>query len=236
MFVVNSHAFNIVDEDTTNEQWLNLYYSPPEDRLYPLQDVFPVADIFIHNVPAFEEEEYCSTYTFPKGSIIFELTSHTHKRGRLFRTWGPGIDTPCSSRGGATCLPEDGDPLFVTTDYADPTRIGFPGDGLVLDGDDPASRRFKYCAIFDNGKTDPEEVKTSTGIGTTCPPAERRCLAGPSQGTLCGGDDSMCPESECSACPLRGGVTSDDEMFLLLGSYFCPEGTGCYEPLMTPAP
>jgi hypothetical protein len=42
----------------------------------------------------------------------------------------------------------------------------------------------------------------------------------------CGGDHSLCgePENEwCDACPARGGVTTEDEMFILMGSYFIPE-------------
>jgi hypothetical protein len=35
----------------------------------------------------------------------------------------------------------------------------------------------------------------------------------------------------CDACPLRGGVTTDDEMFILLGQYYCPEGSSCYLPV-----
>jgi hypothetical protein len=231
VLVINSHAFNVVDAETVNEQWLDLYYSPPEDRRYALRDVFPIADIFIQNVPPFTEVEYCSTYTFPQGAHVFELTSHTHKRGRLFRAWGPGVWPQCSSRN-ASCLPEAGAPLFVTTDYADPTRIGFDGAGLALTDADPATRTFKYCAIYDNGATDPSTVKRSTSIGAVCEANERVCLGGAKQGDPCLGDDGRCPGGACVACPLRGGVTSDDEMFLMLGSYYCPEGTECYEPLL----
>jgi hypothetical protein len=37
----------------------------------------------------------------------------------------------------------------------------------------------------------------------------------------CNGDDSVCGEGgSCDACPLLGGVTTDDEMFIPLGSYY----------------
>jgi len=233
VLVINSHAFNVVDQPTINEQWINLYYSPSADRRYTLQDVSP--DLVLQDVPAFSEREYCATYTFPEGAHVFELSSHTHKRGRLFRAWGPGVWPPCSSRTGA-CLPESGAPLFVTTDYADPTRLGFEGVGLALAGADPASRTFKYCAIYDNGMRDPSRVKQSTAIGNVCSPDERRCLGGSKQGAACAGDDARCPDGSCVACPLRSGSTSDDEMFLLVGSYYCPEGTDCYRPLLATAP
>jgi len=44
------------------------------------------------------------------------------------------------------------------------------------------------------------------------------------QGLACGGDDSACgADGTCDACPLYGGVTTDDEMFIPLGSYFVAE-------------
>ena len=48
------------------------------------------------------------------------------------------------------------------------------------------------------------------------------CLDGPNKGHLCGLDDSLCPESVCDACPLEGGVTTEDEMFIMLGFYYMP--------------
>jgi hypothetical protein len=238
IFVVNSHAFNSSDQPTTNEQWLNIYFSPPADRRYLLQDLFDAADIFIQDVPPFAEREYCRTLTFAQGTRVFELYSHTHKRGRLFRVWGPGVWPPCSSATG-TCLPEAGTPFLVTTDYANPDLVLFDPP-LVLDQADPATRTLKYCAIYDNGATDPATVKRRTGappLSQICNDAKVRCVAGPHRGEPCGGSDRRCDSSTgagdgaCDACPLRGGVTTDDEMFILLGSFFCPEDTSCYQPL-----
>mgnify|MGYP001469293193 CR=1 FL=1 len=50
------------------------------------------------------------------------------------------------------------------------------------------------------------------------------------KGQLCGGDDRNCDsapdahDGECDACPLRGGVTTEDEMFILLGFYYVVPG------------
>ena len=60
------------------------------------------------------------------------------------------------------------------------------------------------------------------------------CMGGPNQGMICSDpnndnlpDDSLCPESVCDACPVRGGVTTEDEMFILLGQfYLVPEPSG----------
>jgi hypothetical protein len=50
------------------------------------------------------------------------------------------------------------------------------------------------------------------------------CFGGDNQGQACDGDDAVCGEGGmCDACPLLGGVTTDDEMFLPLGSYYVAE-------------
>ena len=57
-----------------------------------------------------------------------------------------------------------------------------------------------------------------------CGDGQRVCLGGAMQGLACGGDDSACgADGICDACPLYGGVTTDDEMFIPLGSYFVAE-------------
>jgi hypothetical protein len=232
ILVVNSHAFNVAAEPTTNEQWLNLYFPDPAHRKYRIEDLFDADDIFVQHVPPFEEREYCRTRTFAKGTRLFEIYSHTHKRGRLFRAWTPPIAAECTSHAGPG-LPDAGAPVRVTTDYSDPDHIIFDPP-LELTSDDPAARRIKFCAIFDNGKTDPREVKrlsTKPPLAGGCAPAELACTEGPNKGAPCNGDDAECPGGACDACPLRGGVTTDDEMFVLLGSYYCPEDSDCYSPL-----
>ncbi len=237
VIVWNSHAFNVTDQPTTNEQYFNLYFAPPTDRQYWIQGIFDTKDIFVQDVPPFERIEYCSTHTVPQGAQLFELSSHTHKRGVLFRIWGPGI-TPCQP--GPTCQAEAGPPIVATTQYNDPIvyRYATP---LALDGADPVSRTFKYCSIYDNGATDPSTVKRrSTSppaiFGGKCSLATVACLNGPRAGQLCNGNDAACDsrpgggDGVCDACPLTGGVTTEDEMFILLGSFYCPEGTSCYIP------
>ena len=104
---------------------------------------------------------------------------------------------------------------------------------------------FRYCSLWDNGATNPEEVRresqkpdaetcefvaTIRGLasnggfnvfGCGCAEDERSCFGGPNQGMACNGDDSVCGEGGiCDACPTGGGVTTEEEMFILLGSYF----------------
>ena len=242
--VWNSHAFNLTDQPTTNEQWFNLYFAGAAERIYPVRGIFDSRDIFTQNVPAFQTREYCRTITMPKGTRIFELSSHTHKRGKLFRVFGPGIATACSSQAGDVCLPETTPPILTTTQYNDPAQVHFDPP-LTLDGDDPASRRLKFCSLYDNGATDPLEVKRrstspippppipSGTFGGPCSNAEAVCLVGPHKGEPCAGIDGRCDSSAgandglCDACPLKGGVTTEDEMFILLGTYYCVPGSEC---------
>jgi hypothetical protein len=95
-----------------------------------------------------------------------------------------------------------------------------------------ADRTFKACAVYDNGADNPLQVKREStkpntpacgfpGAGCGCAANKRVCLGGDTQGTLCDGDDTVCGEGGvCDACPLLGGVTTDDEMFIPLGSYY----------------
>jgi cysteine-rich repeat protein len=232
--VWNSHAFNTTDQSTTNEQWWNLYFASPQERIHPVRAIFDSSRIFVQNVPAFEQIEYCNTFTLPKGSRLFQLSTHFHKRGKLFRVWAPG-SAPCPPNASTPpgCAPEAGAPLVTTTDYSDPAELWLT-DPLVLDQQDAASRTIKYCALYDNGFTNRADVKRRStsppsglaffGIGGPCPVAETRCIGGPKHNELCNGSHAFCNDlpgdGVCDACPLKGGVTTEDEMFILLGGYY----------------
>jgi hypothetical protein len=225
ILVTNSHAFNPTDVPTTNEQWLNVYFSPPEDRVHRLRDLFDSADIFVAQVPAFEQREYCRTITFPKGTRLFRMTTHTHKYGKLFRVWGPGIANHCVGSD-PSCTPPAGTPFLVTTDYADPAEIVWDTP-LALDGDTAASRTFQYCALYDNGAEDPATVrrKSVSFAPETC--TQLRCVGGTRAEQNCS-TDAQCPGGGvCDACDVHGGLTTDDEMFILMGDYYCMPGTDC---------
>jgi cysteine-rich repeat protein len=251
VMVWNSHAFNLTDTPTTNEQWLNLYFAGPDNRTYQVEQLFDDNDIFVENVPPFQKHEFCRTHTFPKGTRLFQLSSHNHKRGELFRIWGPGITDRCGCGAGTLpgvcrntgfvhpkdCPAEPGPPLFTSTEYADPTVLYFDPP-IALDGN-PSSRTYKFCALYDNGADDPAEVKQrSTSptapppfnaalfepyVGGPCPLTTVACMSGPHQGELCYGDHSACDSAPglgdgvCDACPVHGGVTTEDEMFILIG-------------------
>jgi hypothetical protein len=240
IIVWNSHAFNLTDQPTTNEQFLNVFFAGASDRVFPVQGIFDSRDIFVQNVPPFEQREYCRTITLPRGARLFELSSHMHKRGKLFRVWGPGISRRCGSESGRTkpadCPPGPaGQNIFTTTDYSDPTMLRFDPP-MALDATDDDARTFLFCALYDNGATQPDHVKRrstspdppfGTGfLGGPCSDTEVACVTGPKQGQRCNGDDRLCDSAPgaadgvCDACPVKGGVTTEDEMFILLGSYY----------------
>ena len=64
--VWNNHAFNSTNETTTMEQYVNIYFAPPEDRHYPIRGIFEGYDIFAQNVPAYGTELVCGSFTLPK--------------------------------------------------------------------------------------------------------------------------------------------------------------------------
>jgi len=262
VLVWNSHAFNLFETPQTNEQWWNIYFAPPGDRRFPARPIFDATDIFWCprgelvcdvQVPPFQQREFCRTITMPVGARIFEFSAHTHQRGSLFRIWGPGIAESCRASGPKPCLPETSAPFFISTDYNDPTVLTRRENPWVLDDPAPVARRFKFCAVYDNGFTDPLTVKrNSTSVvpptfGNLAPGGKCfyralggsivdrgiACLNGPRRGQPCHGDDRACDsrpganDGICDACPLEGGVTTDDEMFILLGTYFCQPGSDC---------
>jgi hypothetical protein len=133
--------------------------------------------------------------------------------------------------------------LFYTSlIYNDPVVLRmnppliFPGAGSSRD-----DRTLTFCAFYDNGFTDPSTVKRRST--SPPPPINAPGIGGPCQvptgctegrvGEACGGGTEeernvSCDTSPgagdgfCDACLLRGGVTTEDEMFLLLGQYFIP--------------
>ncbi len=326
LLIWNSHAFNLTDFDGKLEAWVNFEYATTPEQEFPVSDIFNADQIFSMSVPAFDAQELCSYNVFPPATRVFELNSHTHKRGKRFRIYegrfacdgGPNGGTPCSPEGsgvegvdicaGAPCVspvpPESGDcdgdgrlginDLTTTVRIAlgsesadtcltgDPNQDGRvtiselvrlvktalmpavlrdPGDSLLYTNlvyNDPtvvifdppmelagpagsvAGRTLTYCALYDNGFSDPTEVKrkstsppTPVGVpgraGGPCI-TPTGCTAG-LIGAPCSGSNQVARnascdttvgagDGECDACALGGGVTTEDEMFLLLGAYY----------------
>ncbi len=232
----NSHSFNLTKEDTTVAQYMNFTYMSANDRLYQRQDLTVLTDIFaMGTIEPFTRQEACATFTLPVGSRLVTLSSHTHKFGRDFRIWYPPNDT-CMA--GPNCAPPDREPDYRSFTYQDPLYQRFDeSNALELDSPDEQDRTFRYCAIWDNGATNPQEVRKHSErpdaatcafgdftdfIGSCgCAPEERACFGGPNQGMICNGDDAVCGDGGvCDACPVWGGVTTEEEMFGILGAYY----------------
>jgi hypothetical protein len=322
LLIWNSHAFNLTDESGKIEAWLNFEFAEPEDQQTVARGIFDVQGIFSMNVPPFAGQEVCNHHLFPPDTRLFELNSHNHKRGKLFRVFngryacdgGPragracapgepvaGLADPC---GAGTCValraaefgdcdgngtlgindltrcvgialdtqplsscptadrdgsggvsvaelitfvrealagPQlrdpDADLLYTNLVYNDPTVRRFdpplPFGGA---GTSAAARTVTYCSFYDNGMTDPDEVKrqstsppTTGGLGGPCA-VPSGCTEG-RVGQRCSGSgqaerDASCDSSPgagdgfCDACTLRGGFTTEDEMFILMGGFF----------------
>jgi hypothetical protein len=247
-FVIwNNHSFNPSKTDTSVEQWMNVEFAAPEEQIYPRVQLFDASEIFaMGRIDAFTSKEVCNSYTIPQHARLLTLSTHTHRRGKRFRVWYPPNDV-CQP--GPDCNPADREHDYINRDYADPLYQRFTEPDLpAYDSPDPRDRTFRYCSLWDNGETNPNEVRreSTKPVGETCDfldtiiglvnglgidvfacgcePELRSCFGGPSQGMSCNGDDSVCGEGGiCDACPAGGGITTEEEMFVLFGSYFVQE-------------
>jgi len=251
--VWNSHAFNLTNQDSTMEQYLNIRLAAPPDQLYPARGIFDSDSIFAENVLPYQTQEVCRTYTIPQNAQLYNINSHTHEFGVKFRVWEPpntscfpdGSDDGMGPGVGNGCF--EGDPsqlIYLSTVYTDPVQLGFDPPRAHY-SPNVEDRTYLYCSLYDNGSTpsSPPVKQRSTSPdspanfdlvfpfidvhGGKCPDTTVACLGGANAGALCGGDPTVCDSGVCDACPVRGGVTTKDEMFIFIGSYFIPEpGSG----------
>jgi hypothetical protein len=146
--------------------------------------------------------------------------------------------------------PREDDPIYFSTSYSDPLQLDFTPP-VHLGSPDVEDRTYLFCAVYDNGvelpvkqhSTSPLppslkifgvelDPNTTEFIGGPCPPAKLTCLSGPNQGEPCwtgelASSDAFCGGAGlCDACPVHGGITTEDEMFILLGNYYVPEPAG----------
>ena len=227
LIIWNSHAFNLTNQGTDMEAWINMTYT--DQRTWPAQGLFASQWIFTQNVPPFETREYCATHTFAEGTRLFQLSSHTHKRGVKWRYFAPP-QTPCSAPGSNTnpsCVPS-GTMFYESYDYSDPRTDNF--DPPVHYTGSVNDRTIKFCSLYDNGSPEhPDLIKTRSGsviptgnliVGGPCDDNATFCMGGANKGLACNGSDANCPGSVCDACALRGGVTTEDEMFIAIGNFY----------------
>lgn len=211
IFYWNSHAFNLTTEDGRLRVWRNLYFA--EDRRFRAQGINDLTHIIAATgTPPFGKKTVCRDYVFAQGEALLRLSSHTHKRGeRFFMTVGD-------------------EQVYETFTYDEPLNKRFEPP-LVFNSADPAERTLTYCATWNNGENadGSPNIETVTRLSrrpanaSACPP--RACVAGNIGGSCAGKDDNASCDSSpgagdgwCDACIIMPGASSDDEMFILLGT------------------
>jgi hypothetical protein len=204
----NSHSFNLTTSDTTLHAWLNLYFAKERDKeLHTLAITKNIA-IAAGQAP-FTVEKYCADWVVPKNALLYNMSSHTHKRGRNF-----SVDR------------HDGERIYQSSIYTDPVEQVFDPP-LRFDAESDAERTLTYCAEFNNGlkKDGSPDLDIVTKLSTmpdrtTCKPVA--CAAG-KVGESCGGvdDNAACDSADgkgdglCDACEITAGQTTENEMFVL---------------------
>jgi hypothetical protein len=196
--------------------WLNYYFA--QDQQFPVQPIFNVSKIFSANAAPFTTQTICNDHVLPKGARLFNLSSHTHKHGKHFTVQMPDRST-----------------IYENFIYNDPADITYDPP-IAFDSDDPAQRTLHYCSLYNNGvkgdgSPDVDLVTrhslvpaSAEAIGQCRPVA---CVAG-KIGAACNGvgDDRTCDSASgandglCDACPITGGESTQNEMFILIGSYY----------------
>jgi len=146
--------------------------------------------------------------------------------------------SPSQCADGVDCVNEaGGDPmerlLYTNVLYNDPVQLRFKPP-LAFNGS-VAENVLTYCALYDNGFADPRTMKRQstsplTPWGTSTCPTPTTCYAGrvcaPCSGATAEERNRSCDSSAgagdglCDGCTLYGGVTTEDEMFLLLGTFY----------------
>ncbi len=315
MMIWNSHAFNLTDKDGKIEAWMNFDFAEPEEQQFLMQRLFNISGIFSMNVPPFETQQICRHHVFAPGTNIYELSSHTHQRGKRFDIFegryvcqdGPNQGAACNPLAGPLELPElcpdstcasvipaefgdcdgdgvvrisdlitsigialgqrpkaacptgdrdgsgtisiaelvalvnvalapvemrdpDTDLLYTNLVYNDPTVVLYDPPKALAGTD--ADRTLTYCSLYDNGYSDPSEVKTFVATDSGPRPCANPtgCIEG-RVGSKCSGGsqsarDASCDSTAgagdgvCGGCTVGGGVTTEDEMYILMGAFY----------------
>ncbi|MFM7734789.1 MAG: hypothetical protein ACKPBU_02270 [Alphaproteobacteria bacterium] len=215
----NPHNFNLTAEDQMTNARLNYYFADPAKLQYPGQGRL-TGPIFRPNAAPFTKETYCADFTLPRGGRLYQLSSHTHKRGELF--W---VNMP------------DGTKIYENVSYNDPQEERYEPP-LAFDSEVTAERTLEFCATYNNGVSpdgtpNVETVTRASRIPPTaletigaCSPVA--CVNEGAVGRACKGesDDATCDtapgkaDGDCDACRITGGESTENEMFLLIPGYY----------------
>jgi len=205
----NAHAFNLTSQGHDLKAYLNLLFT--EDLQHEVNQSLDVRSIFVAAGQApYTRETYCKPYTFPQGTRVVSLSSHTHERGEAF--W---MNDP------------DGKRIYESFVYSDPIIQRYRPP-LAFDSPDPARRTITYCATYNNGvapdgSPDPAHVRRFSTTPQNAFPCKPTACTDGLLGAPCNGaeDHAACDsvagagDGVCDACPITLGVSTQDEMFVL---------------------
>ncbi len=213
IFYWNSHSFNLTDKDLVHHNYRNIFFT--DDLRFEAVGLQDNSKIFIAaGTPPFTKREYCNDYVLPQGTRLLSLTSHTHKRGERFT-----ID-----------LKGTGERLYDNPFWDDPVEVKYD-PARLFDSPDVADRTLTYCAVYNNGVAPDGSFDVGSVTRLSRKPARSTCkpvaCAEGRVGEPCAGkdDDVTCDTSPaagdgmCDACAITGGQTSDDEMFVMSGTW-----------------
>jgi hypothetical protein len=197
---------------------LNYYYA--DDRVHQAVRISDFNAIFKPNNPPFTKETFCNDHLFPIGSRVFHLFAHTHSHAERYWATMP-----------------DGTQIYESFDYSDPVQARYDPP-LAFDSPNPAERTVRYCAVYNNGVNDDGSPNTERVTRASRVPESARlflgactpvaCVNEGSIGKPCSGeeDDAACDTSPgagdgfCDACPITGGESTQNEMFVLFGAQY----------------
>lgn len=204
----NPHAFNLTSQEHTLKAYLNLLFT--DDLEHEVSQSLDVRFIYVAaGQPPFTRQTYCRNYTFPRGTRVISLSSHTHERGEAF--W---MNDPARKR------------IYESFIYSDPIIQRYRPP-LAFDSADPAGRTITYCATYNNGvgaggAPDPTTVRRLSQTPQNASPCKPTACTDGLVGAPCNGpaDHAACEsvpgagDGMCDACPITAGVSTQDEMFI----------------------
>ena len=215
ILIHNLHGFNLAGRPHAVNARTNLYFT--DDRRYLGRVATDSSNVFKPaGQPPFTEQIHCGTHVAPADEELYRMTSHTHALGGYF--W---VEDP------------DGNVIYESFHYADPVMQDYDPP-LRFPSSDPARRTLRYCAVYNNGVTadgepDPYSVTRASNMPERAACTPIACTKG-QIGASCRGvdDDATCDSSpgagdgECDACAITAGVTTKNEMFILIPFYGKP--------------
>ena len=212
----NTHAFNITSKDHVMNGRVNYYFAAADQQHNQACRISDFSAIFRPNNPPFTRETFCNDHVFPVGSRVFQIFGHNHKHGEHFWATAP-----------------NGDLIYDNYSYSDPV-IQLYEPPLAFDSPIAAERTVRYCATYNNGvgPDDLPDIDLVTRASRVPPVAQQfigrcepvACVAG-KVAEPCS-EDTDCDSSPgagdgwCDACPITGGESTENEMFVLFGAQY----------------